>query len=40
MPDLDVKIMDEGDYWPARSVSKLRENLDRMNGLVAATAGA
>lgn len=40
MPDLDVNIMDEGDYWPDRSVSKLRENLDRMNGLVAATAGA
>jgi hypothetical protein len=40
MPDLRVEIMDEGDYWPARSVSKLRENVDRMNGLVAATAGA
>jgi hypothetical protein len=40
MPDLRVKIMDEGAYWPRRSVSKLRENLDRMNGLVAATAGA
>ncbi|HTV41664.1 MAG TPA: hypothetical protein VMF08_13870 [Candidatus Sulfotelmatobacter sp.] len=40
MPDLDVNIMDEGAYWPERSVSKLRENLDRMNGLVAATAGA
>ena len=40
MPDLDVEIMDEGDYWPNRSVSNLREKLDRMNGLVAATAGA
>jgi hypothetical protein len=25
MPDLRVKIMDEGAYWPRRSVSKLRE---------------
>lgn len=40
MPDMRVKIMDEGAYWPEQSVSKLRENLDRMNGLVAATAGA
>lgn len=40
MPDLRVKITDEGGYWPRRSLSKLRENLDRMNGLVAATAGA
>jgi hypothetical protein len=40
MPDLRVEIMDEGAYWPGCSVSKLRENLDRMNGLVAATAGA
>ena len=40
MPDLHVEIMDEGDFWPGRSVSRLRENLDRMNGLVAATAGA
>jgi hypothetical protein len=38
--DLLVEITDEGAYWPERSVSKLRENLDRMNGLVAATAGA
>jgi hypothetical protein len=37
-PDLRVKIMDEGAYWPRRSASKLRENLDRMNGLIAATA--
>ena len=40
VPELDVEISDEGDYWPPRSVSKLRENLDRLNGLVAATAGA
>lgn len=40
MPDLRVEIMDEGAYWPGRSMSKLRENLERMNGLVAATAGA
>jgi hypothetical protein len=40
MPDLCVEITDEGGYWPGRSLSKLRENLERMNGLVAATAGA
>jgi hypothetical protein len=40
MPDLEVTIMDEGAYWPGQSVPQLRENLDRMNGLVAATAGA
>ena len=39
-PDLRVEISDEGAYWPSRSLSMLRENLDRMNGLVAATAGA
>jgi hypothetical protein len=38
--DLRVKISDEGDYWPRRSLTKLRENLNHMNGLVAATAGA
>jgi hypothetical protein len=37
---LRVTISDEGEYWPRRSVSKLRANLDHMNGLVAATAGA
>src|ERR1035437_759675 len=39
-PELRVKISDEGDYWPRRSVTKLRQNLDQMNGLVAAAAGA
>ena len=34
-----VKITDEGEYWPRRSVSALRRNLDNMNGLVAAMAG-
>ena len=34
-----VKITDEGDYWPRRSVSALRRNLENMNGLVAAMAG-
>lgn len=38
--DLRVKISDEGDYWPRRSPTKLRENLNHMNGLVAAAAGA
>jgi len=39
-PGLRVKISDEGDYWPTRSLTKLRRNLDQMNGLVAASAGA
>jgi hypothetical protein len=39
-PGLRVKISDEGDYWPARSLTGLRQNLDQMNGLVAASAGA
>src|ERR1035441_185459 len=39
-PELRVKISDEGDYWPRRSLAKLRQNLDHMNGLVAAAAGA
>ncbi|MGO8765164.1 MAG: hypothetical protein ACLQSR_08540 [Limisphaerales bacterium] len=39
-PELRVKISDEGDYWPRRSLFKLRENLNDMNGLVAAAAGA
>lgn len=38
--DLRMKISDEGDYWPRRSLTRLRENLDHMNGLVAAAAGA
>ncbi len=38
-PGLRVKISDEGDYWPRRSLGNLRRNLDEMNGLVAATAG-
>jgi len=37
---LHVKISDEGDYWPKRSLVRLRENLNQMNGLVAAAAGA
>lgn len=35
-----VKITDEGEYWPRRSVANLRRNVEQMNGLVAATAGA
>lgn len=35
-----VRISDEGDYWPRRSEWALRENLDGMNRLVAAAAGA
>jgi hypothetical protein len=37
---LRVRITDEGDYWPRRSVAALRAQLDQMNGLVAAPAGA
>jgi hypothetical protein len=37
---LRARISDEGDYWPGRSLKKLRRNLDEMNGLVAAAAGA
>ena len=40
MPDLRVKISDEGEYWPRRSLARLRENLEQMNGVVAAAAGA
>lgn len=39
-PALRVKISDEGGYWPRRSLGSLRRNLDQMNGLVAAAAGA
>jgi hypothetical protein len=35
-----VKISDEGEYWPRRSVANLRRNVEQMNALVAATAGA
>jgi hypothetical protein len=35
-----VKINDEGGYWPRRDLATLRQNLDRMNGIVAAFAGA
>jgi len=39
-PGVRVKISDEGGYWPRRSVTALRQNLDQMNRLVAAAAGA
>lgn len=39
-PGLHVEINDEGAYWPGRSIDALRRNLDQMNGLVAAAAGA
>jgi hypothetical protein len=35
-----VKISDEGGYWPRRHLGTLRQNLEQMNGLVAALAGA
>jgi hypothetical protein len=37
---LDVEINDEGGFWPGRSFAALRQNLDEMNGIVAAAAGA
>jgi len=37
---LRVEINDEGDYWPGRSVTALRAELNQMNGVVAAAAGA
>jgi hypothetical protein len=37
---LKVEINDEGDYWPGRNLAALRRNLDQMNGVVAAAAGA
>jgi hypothetical protein len=37
---LRVEINDEGGYWPGLSLAVLRRNLDKMNGLVAAAAGA
>lgn len=35
-----VKIDDEGEYWPGRNESKLRENVEEMNRAIAAAAGA
>lgn len=37
---LHVKLTDEGGYWPHRRLALLRERIDRMNGVVAALAGA
>ena len=37
---LAVEINDEGDYWPGRDLKALKRNLDEMNGIVAAAAGA
>ena len=38
--DMRVTLSDEGEFWPRRSLAALRRNLDLMNGVVAATAGA
>jgi hypothetical protein len=35
-----VRINDEGEYWPRRSVTALRRNIGQMNALVAGAAGA
>ncbi|HYV28077.1 MAG TPA: hypothetical protein VFA77_11120 [Candidatus Eisenbacteria bacterium] len=37
---LHVELNDEGGFWPGRSFTALRQNLDEMNGIVAAAAGA
>lgn len=37
---VEVEINDEGGYWPSRDESELRRSVDRMNGIVAAFAGA
>jgi hypothetical protein len=34
-----AQIMDEGGYWPGRCLKTLRQKIDEMNGIVAATAG-
>ena len=36
----EVRIQDEGGYWPRRSVTMLRRKLDEANGIVAALGGA
>ncbi|RXK56774.1 hypothetical protein ESB00_13160 [Oleiharenicola lentus] len=35
-----VEITDEGGYWPGRDEAELRRTVERMNGIVAAFAGA
>jgi len=35
-----VRINDEGEYWPRRSITALRRNVGQMNALVAGAAGA
>lgn len=37
---VDVRINDEGGYWPRRSVKTLRARLDEINGICASMAGA
>lgn len=37
---LRVEIRDEGGYWPGRHETELRRNVEQMNGIVAAFAGA
>jgi hypothetical protein len=35
-----VKVIDEGEYWPGRNEAALRQNVEQMNGAIAAAAGA
>lgn len=37
---VEVKVLDEGDYWPDRDETALRAALERMNRIVAGLAGA
>lgn len=37
---VQVRISDDGGYWPRRSETTLRRNLEEMNGIVAAMGGA
>jgi len=36
----EVRIMDEGEYWPGRDVTRLRTQLDVYNRLIAGLGGA
>jgi len=35
-----VTVSDEGEYWPGRNEAKLRQNVEEMNCVIAAAAGA
>ena len=35
-----MKVIYEGEYWPGRNETALRQNVEQMNGAIAAAAGA